>query len=98
MALDSPGSITIHTMAAAHRCGVKSVATCLTGGKITVALVTAHVPRSGAPRALKQPEIVRVGVLLLDVVERRGINSPRIAVAGLNPRSGESGKICREEI
>src|SRR5207253_4254165 len=73
-------------------------AMCLTGGKITVALVTAHIPLSDVPRALKQPEIVRVGLLLLDFVERRGINSPRIAVAGLNPHAGESGKIGREEI
>ena len=82
----------------AERCAVKNFAMCLTGGKITVALVTAHIPLSDVPRALKQPEIVRVGLLLLDFVERRGINSPRIAVAGLNPHAGESGKIGREEI
>ena len=81
----------------AERCAVKNFAMCLTGGKITVALVTAHIPLSDVPRALKQPEIVRVGLLLLDFVERRGINSPRIAVAGLNPHAGESGKIGREE-
>src|SRR5438309_8338022 len=82
----------------AERCAVKNFAMCLTGGKITVALVTAHIPLSDVPRALKQPEIVRVGLLLLDFVERRGIKSPRIAVAGLNPHAGESGKIGREEI
>src|SRR5881275_104505 len=82
----------------AERCAVKNFAMCLTGGKITVALVTTHIPLSEVPRALKQPEIVRVGLLLLDFLERRGINSPRIAVAGLNPHAGESGKIGREEI
>src|SRR6266705_2739992 len=82
----------------AERCAVKSFAMCLTGGKITVALVTTHIPLSEVPRALKQPEIVRVGLLLLDFLGRRGINSPRIAVAGLNPHAGESGKIGREEI
>src|SRR5438046_1942577 len=82
----------------AERCAVKNFAMCLSGGKTTVALVTAHIPLSDVPRALKQPEIVRVGLLLLDFVERRGINSPRIAVAGLNPHAGESGKIGREEI
>ena len=82
----------------AERCAVKNFAMCLTGGKITVALVTAHIPLSDVPRALKQPEIVRVGLLLLDFLGRRGINSPRIAVAGLNPHAGESGKIGREEI
>src|SRR6202158_3517317 len=82
----------------AERCGVKNFAMCLTGGKITVALVTAHIPLSEVPRALKQSEIVRVGLLLLDFLERRGIKAPRIAVAGLNPHAGESGKIGREEI
>ena len=82
----------------AERCAVKNFAMCLTGGKITVALVTTHIPLSEVPRALKQPEIVRIGLLLLDFLERRGINSPRIAVAGLNPHAGESGKIGREEI
>jgi len=82
----------------AERCAVKNFAMCLTGGKITVALVTTHIPLSEVPRALKQPEIVRVGLLLLDFLGRRGINSPRIAVAGLNPHASESGKIGREEI
>src|ERR1700719_2298178 len=55
----------------AERCGVEDFAMCLTGGKITVALVTAHIPLSKVPRALKQTEIVRVGLLLLNFVQRR---------------------------
>jgi 4-hydroxythreonine-4-phosphate dehydrogenase len=82
----------------AERCGVKSFAMCLTGGKITVALVTTHIPLSEVPRALKQSEIVRVGLLLADFLRLRSHSSPRIAVAGLNPHAGESGKIGREEI
>src|SRR5712691_318146 len=82
----------------AERCGVKNFAMLLTGEKLTVALVTTHIPLSEVARALKQSEIVRVGLLLLDFLQRRGINSPRIAVAGLNPHAGESGKIGREEI
>src|SRR5216684_3567691 len=82
----------------AERCGVKNFAMLLTGGKITVALVTTHIPLSEVPRALKQSEIVRVGLLLADFLHRRSKNSPRIAVAGLNPHAGESGKIGREEI
>src|SRR5213078_1442021 len=59
----------------AERCGVKDFAMCLTGGKLTVALVTAHIPLSEVPRALKQSEIVRVGLLLLDFLKRRGLQS-----------------------
>jgi 4-hydroxythreonine-4-phosphate dehydrogenase len=82
----------------AERCGTKNFAMCLTGGKITVALVTAHIPLSEVSEALKQSEIVRVGLLLADFLRRRSIEVPRIAVAGLNPHAGESGKIGREEI
>jgi len=82
----------------AERCGVKDFAMCLTGGKLTVALVTAHVPLCKVPRALKQSEIVRIGLLLAEFVRSRGENGPRIAVAGLNPHAGESGKLGAEEI
>jgi 4-hydroxythreonine-4-phosphate dehydrogenase len=95
----------------AERCGVKNFAMCLTGEKITVALVTTHIPLSEVPHALKQSEIVRVGLLLADFLSRRrsprrpktdraspAVPGLRIAVAGLNPHAGESGKIGREEI
>ena len=82
----------------ADRCGVTNFAMLLTGGKITVALVTAHIPLCRVAGALKQSEIVRVGLLTLGFLARRGIAAPRIAVAGLNPHAGESGKIGREEI
>jgi 4-hydroxythreonine-4-phosphate dehydrogenase len=82
----------------AERCGVKNFAMCLTGRKITVALVTTHIPLRKVPRALKQSEIVRVGLLLADFLRCRGKSAPRIAVAGLNPHAGESGKLGREEI
>jgi 4-hydroxythreonine-4-phosphate dehydrogenase len=82
----------------AERCGVKNFAMLLTGGKITVALVTAHLPLRKVPRALKRSEIVRVGLLLVAFLHRRSKKKPRIAVAGLNPHAGESGKLGREEI
>src|SRR5215475_9563469 len=55
----------------AERCGVQNFAMCLTGGKLTVALVTAHIPLRKVPRALKQSEIVRVGLLLEEFLSRR---------------------------
>jgi 4-hydroxythreonine-4-phosphate dehydrogenase len=82
----------------AERCGIKNFAMCLTGGKITVALVTIHIPLGKVSSALKQSEIVRIGLLLADFLRSRSKNSPRIAVAGLNPHAGESGKFGREEI
>src|SRR5438067_2287966 len=82
----------------AERCGVKNFAMCLIGGKLTVALVTTHIPLGEVSRALKQSEIVRVGMLLSDFLRSRSINAPHIAVAGFNPHAGESGKLGREEI
>jgi 4-hydroxy-L-threonine phosphate dehydrogenase PdxA len=108
----------------AERCGVQNFAMCLTGGKLTVALVTAHIPLGEVSGALKKSEIVRVGLLLADFLACRfsrqsdrgnltALSSQvskgqttgssiaetlRIAVAGLNPHAGESGKIGSEEI
>ncbi|MBA3881950.1 MAG: 4-hydroxythreonine-4-phosphate dehydrogenase PdxA [Chthoniobacterales bacterium] len=82
----------------AGRCGVKDFAMLLTGGALTVALVTTHIPLHAVANALTHSEIVRVGLLLAAFVKRRGHNAPRIAVAGLNPHAGESGALGREEI
>jgi 4-hydroxythreonine-4-phosphate dehydrogenase len=82
----------------AARSGTINYAMLLTGGMITVALVTTHVPFREVPKLLKTSEIVRVGKLLDNFLRRRGIVQPRVAVAGLNPHAGESGKIGREEI
>ena len=82
----------------AERCGVKNFAMCVTGGKLTVALVTAHIPLSEVACSLKQSEVVRVGLLLADFLRSRGKSAPCIAVAGFNPHAGESGKLGREEI
>ena len=82
----------------ASRCGVTDFAMCLTGGKITVALVTAHVPLVDVSRLLTRSEIVRVGHLLATFLIHRCIRHPRIAVAGLNPHAGERGDLGSEEI
>ncbi len=80
----------------AERCAVKNFAMCLTSGKLTVALVTSHIPLAKVPGALKQSEIVRVGLLLAEFLHRRSANQNlnaksiqvRIAVCGLNPHAG----------
>jgi len=46
----------------AERCGIKNFAMCLTGGKITIALATIHLPLSKVSTALKQSEIVRIAI------------------------------------
>src|SRR5438105_8884914 len=48
----------------AARSGTTNYAMLLTGGTITVALVTTHVPLRDVPASLKPSEIVRVGRVL----------------------------------
>ena len=82
----------------ADRCGVRDFAMLLTGGALTVALLTTHLPLVEAVRRIERAEIVRVGKLLAAFLVRRLGRPPRIAVAGLNPHAGESGNLGREEI
>jgi 4-hydroxythreonine-4-phosphate dehydrogenase len=78
----------------AARCRVENFAMLLTGGSLTVALVSTHLPLAQAVSQLSTEEIVRVGGLLADFLGRLS----RVAVAGLNPHAGEQGSLGREEI
>ena len=82
----------------AHRTGEANFAMCLTGGALTVALVTAHIPLRSVAESLSAREIIRVGTLLASFLRQRLGRAPRLAVAGLNPHAGESGALGREEI
>ena len=83
----------------AARCHTDNFAMLLTGGSLTVALLTTHLPLSEAVGGLSVAEITRVGGLLADFLRLRHGNKPvRIAVAGLNPHAGEGGSLGREEI
>lgn len=82
----------------ADRCHVQDFAMLLTGGSLTVALLTTHLPLAEAIRRIERTEIVRVGKLLAGFLAARHGRPPRIAVAGLNPHAGEAGSLGREEI
>lgn len=69
----------------------------LTGGRLSVALVTIHEPISKIPELLTPHEIVRIGTLLADFLTLRLGHEPRVAVAALNPHAGEGGKMGDEE-
>lgn len=81
----------------ADRWGTRDFAMLLTGGGLTVALVTAHVPLKIVPDLLTEGEIERVGRLLADFLRLRTGREPHIAVAGLNPHAGEDGVLGSEE-
>lgn len=82
----------------AQRWSAPQHAMCLTGGGLTVGLVTAHVPYRAVPGLLTPEAIVRTGVLLADFLTLRLGRRPRIAVLGLNPHAGESGLLGTEEV
>ena len=82
----------------ASRSATANFAMLLTGGALTVALVTVHVPLRQVPGLLSESEIVRVGALLEDFLSLRKQSKVKIAVAGLNPHAGESGSLGHEEI
>ena len=82
----------------AERCGVSNFAMLLTGGALTVALLTTHLPLAAAVGQIDRTNIVRVGKLLAGFLTVRTGSVPRIAVAGLNPHAGEGGSLGREEI
>lgn len=90
---DFPG----HTEILAHRCGDVPVAMMLVNDDIRTVLVTIHIPLS----AVSQTLTVDAECQAIDLAHRGckalGIEEPRIAVAGLNPHAGESGKFGDEE-
>jgi len=82
----------------AHAFGLEDFGMLLTGDTLTVGLATIHEPLANVPALLTEERIVRIGLLTAGFLKRRGISSPRIAVAGLNPHAGENGAFGDEEI
>lgn len=61
-------------------------------------LATTHIPLSEVPTALNPDLLDRKLSLLMDTLTQQcGIDRPRIAIAGLNPHSGEQGQLGTEE-
>ncbi|MGE5619392.1 MAG: 4-hydroxythreonine-4-phosphate dehydrogenase PdxA [Sphingomonadaceae bacterium] len=87
-----------HTEILADLCGVKSVCMLLVAGSFRVTHVSTHCSLRQAIERAKKPRIMDVIRLTDQAVKRLGIAEPRIAVAGLNPHSGEGGLFGDEEI
>ncbi len=67
------------------------------GGKMTVGLVTWHIPLSEVPRAVTGADIRRTVLALVALRTKLGDRRPRIAVCGLNPHAGEGGLLGKED-
>ncbi len=67
------------------------------GGKMTVGLVTWHIPLSEVPRTVTGADIRRTVLALISLRVKLGDRKPRIAVCGLNPHAGEAGLLGKED-
>lgn len=69
-----------------------------TGWPLRALLATTHIPLNQVPSALTPELMSRKLALLLECLrDDFGIERPRVAIAGLNPHSGEQGQLGREE-
>lgn len=70
-----------------------------TGWRLRSLLATTHIPLNQVPTALTPELLSRKLDLLVESLQRDfGLETPQIAIAGLNPHSGEAGKLGREEL
>lgn len=96
---DAGIAFTGHTEYLEQRTGAAQVVMMLVGGGLRVALATTHLALADVPKAITRTGLAAtLRVLHAGLVEQFGIPVPRILVAGLNPHSGESGHLGREEI
>ena len=87
-----------HTEFLAER-AASTVVMLLVAGSLRVALATTHLPLSAVPAAITRTGLdITLRILDHDLRVRFSIESPRIAVLGLNPHAGEGGHLGREEI
>ncbi|SKA74588.1 4-hydroxythreonine-4-phosphate dehydrogenase [Paucidesulfovibrio gracilis DSM 16080] len=91
---DFPG----HTEFLAERLGVGRDNVCmhLGGPALRVSLVTTHPPLRRVADLITPERVLRCLELTREHLQRLGVDGP-IAVCGLNPHAGESGKIGSEE-
>jgi 4-hydroxythreonine-4-phosphate dehydrogenase len=89
-----------HTEFVAERCGAESVTMMLTAptphGTLAVTHVSTHVALTEAIRRVRHDRVLDV-IRLTDSALRGYLDSPRIAVCGLNPHAGEHGLFGSED-
>lgn len=86
-----------HTEIFADLTGTKDYAMLLAGGPLKVIHVSTHVSLREACERVKKDRVYTVIKLANKAMKDLGCILPRIAVAGLNPHSGENGLFGHEE-
>jgi 4-hydroxythreonine-4-phosphate dehydrogenase len=87
-----------HTEHLAERTGTRSVVMCFVGPGLRTALATTHLPLKDVPAAITPTVIATaLGITARALWRDFSVESPRIAVCGLNPHAGEGGLLGDEE-
>ena len=69
-----------------------------TGWPLRTMLATTHIPLQRVPQVLNPALMTqKLDLLIRSLRQDFGLAEPRIAIAGLNPHSGEGGQLGREE-
>jgi 4-hydroxythreonine-4-phosphate dehydrogenase len=87
-----------HTDMLASLTGASGSVMMLAHGDFRVTHLTTHVALADVPRLLTPERLRRTLDLTLEALERLGVETPRVAVAALNPHAGEGGIFGREDI
>ncbi len=87
-----------HTEILAALSGTKNYAMMLVGGSLRVIHATTHVSMRQACDLVKKERVLSVIELADSGCRLLGVKDPRVAVAGLNPHSGEGGLFGSEEV
>ena len=83
----------------ADLCEAKNYMMVFLSKKMICGLVTIHEAIKNVPRLITKSRVAKSIKILNDILrEDLNINSPKIAVLGLNPHAGEAGRIGTEEI
>ena len=87
-----------HTEMLAGLTNTEDYAMLLAHGNLRVVHVTTHVSMRKALDLIKEERVHTTIKIAFEACRQLGIGSPRIAVAGLNPHSGDGGLMGDEEI
>ncbi|WP_010677380.1 4-hydroxythreonine-4-phosphate dehydrogenase PdxA [Bacillus timonensis] len=80
-----------HTEILADLTGTSDFSMLLSAPNLKVIHVTTHVGIIDAIRMINPDRVYRVIKLAYEALQKSGINSPKIAVCGINPHAGENG-------
>ena len=88
-----------HTEYFAHQANCSDVVMMLATEGLRVALVTTHIPLAYVSKAITFERLQKVTrILHHDLINKFGIDNPKIYICGINPHAGEDGVLGNEEI